>query len=52
MELWAIILMVLAVVTGFGGWAGVSTVQRRQLTGRQQRWRELESRFHRVTMDA
>jgi len=52
MEFWVIMLIVLAVVAGVGGWAGIATAQRRQLTGRQQRWRELERRFHRVTMDA
>lgn len=52
MEFWVIMLIVLAVVVGVGGWAGVAAVQRRQLTGRQERWRELERRFHRVTMDA
>ncbi|MDI3329175.1 MAG: hypothetical protein QJR09_00365 [Micrococcus sp.] len=52
MEFWVIMLIVLAIVAGVGGWAGVAALQRQQLTGRQQRWRELERRFHRVTLDA
>jgi hypothetical protein len=52
MEFWLIMLIVFAVVAGVGGWAGVAAIQRSQLTGRQERWRELERRFHRVTLDA
>lgn len=52
MEFWVIMLIVFVVVAGVGGWAGVAAVRRSQLTGRQERWRELERRFHRVTMDA
>ncbi|MFC7402951.1 hypothetical protein [Citricoccus sp. GCM10030269] len=51
MEIWLIVLLVLAVVVGAGGWAGVVGLQRRMLASRQQRWRELESRFNRVTLD-
>jgi hypothetical protein len=52
MEFWLIMLMVLAVVVGVGGWVGVVAIQRHLLTGRQDRWRALEGRFNQVTMDA
>lgn len=52
MDLWVIMLIVLAVVVGIGGWAGVAAIQRHQLHGRQDQWRELEGRFHRVTLDS
>ena len=52
MDLWVIMLLVLAVVVGLGGWAGVVAIQRHILTGRQDRWRALEGRFSQVTLDA
>lgn len=52
MEFWLIMLIVCAVVLGAGGWAGVAAIQRHQLHGRQDRWRELEGRYHRVTLDS
>ncbi|WMY79765.1 hypothetical protein [Citricoccus sp. I39-566] len=52
MEIWIILVMVLAVVLGAGGWASVAALQRHQLHGRQDRWRALEGRFNQVTLDA
>lgn len=52
MEFWLIMLIVCAVILGAGGWAGVTAIQRRQLHGRQDRWRELEGRYNRVTLDS
>ncbi len=52
MEFWVIMVLILAVVLGAGGWAGVAAVQRRQVHARQDRWRELQGRFNRVTLDS
>lgn len=50
MELWLIPLLIcLAVLLG---WGSVTTMNRRKLTDRQQRWRALDQRFDRVTVDS
>lgn len=49
MEIWFVaIFLALAVLLG---WGTVRTVRRRQLTGRQRRWRELETRFNQVASE-
>lgn len=50
MELWLIPLLIsLAVLLG---WGSVTSMNRRKLTDRQQRWRALDQRFDRVTVDS
>lgn len=50
MEFWFIALVVaLAVIIG---WGSISTINRKKLAARQQRWRELDDRFTRVTMES
>ncbi|WFP17505.1 hypothetical protein [Citricoccus muralis] len=50
MELWLIPLLIsLAILLG---WGSVTSMNRRKLTDRQQRWRALDQRFDRVTVDS
>lgn len=50
MELWLIpLLIALAVLLG---WGSVTTMNRRKLADRQQRWRALDQRFDRVTVES
>lgn len=52
MEFWVIMVLILTVLVGAGGWAGVAAVNRHRLHGRQDQWRELQGRFNRVTLDS
>lgn len=50
MELWLIpLLIAFAVILG---WGSLTTMNRRKLTDRQQRWRELDRRFDQITMES